>query len=353
MRRAESEFGFMHNEQGQVVGLSLGYDGCAEHQEGISGILAAFGVRLPEFPLGVGDRTTTEVPENLVFEEFKVKPRDRRRAACPGAILSLTRVPLDERPKPSKVRSSRDLGFYLDPGDKWHEARWDMVCEWDRREFEVTVRGEANVEALRDIYQAFQRKDIAVALPWAEAFFHGGMSLVIASRLSDEGKAAVLAQDTDHKELMDAAQATGIEEILKAAGRGYFALGPGWFDDQKDEVIFFLNPRDQRNYDHGWFTVQELKDWAAGKGTVLIDDRLKAFERLPENYNWSIRLLKGMNQHGIKPRYHEKFVWVDAEKTVPGLRHRATRDTEHLLASGIYPFAELMERYAEPLTATA
>jgi len=40
-------------------------------------------------------------------------------------------------------------------------------------------------------------------------------------------------------------------------------------DDTEHPVIFFLNPKDQVNNNHGWFTVEDLDKWISGTGPVI------------------------------------------------------------------------------------
>lgn len=98
-----------------------------------------------------------------------------------------------------------------------------------------------------------------------------GLSFVIYSRIAQSVLDATLERDCNHKALLDAAKATGVEEVLKAARRGWYALAPAWADPAKTSVKFFLNPREQHRFNHGWFTVAELEAWAAGHGPVMKD----------------------------------------------------------------------------------
>jgi hypothetical protein len=354
MRRAYYEAGWMLADDGTLLGLNLGYDRCGEHEQGINDLLSELGVKLPKFPLGVDDRMTTVVPERLQLLEYKTKPRDKRRKGYATAMLCLLEAwEFNNKRTVEETVSAHELVFSSEPGEKWHKPEYDLTTSWNRRGFAIQVRGEENIQRLKDLHAAFLRKDIAVALPWAKSFFRGGTSFVIASRMAAKDKASVLAQDEAYKELILAAEATGVYATLEAAGKGWHALSPAWFDDQKDEVVFFLNPKEQRRYTHGWFTVAELLDWAQDKGPVILEPKLEEFGKHPDNYDWSCRLLRGMNRAGIKPRHHEKWVWMDEAKTIPGLRHRATRDTEHLLPSGDYRFDELMAKYADPLPEAA
>lgn len=347
MRRAYSDIGWMLDEQGRTVGLGLGYDFCAEHEFGISGILSAFGVQLPEFPLGVGDRQVRQTPERLSFFEYDRKPRDKRRKAQKAAALGLgVSTPEDL----GRIRDGVD--FMSEPGDSWNKPEHDIATAWNASGFVIHVRGQDNIARLKELHEAFQRLDVAVALPWARSFFRGGLSFVIASRMSDEQKAEVLAKDQTHLELHQAAAATGVKELLKSAGKSWYALSPAWLDDHKDEVIFFLNPCSQDRYNHGWFTVSELQDWALyEQGPVVKDQKLQEFAQLPENKDYQARLLRGLNQQGIGMRYGTHLVWCDPDRKRPGISLRVTRECEDKLASGVYPFDELMARYATPVEA--
>lgn len=354
MRRAYYDVGWMLDDAGRLQGVNLGYDRCAEHEWGIDTMLAAFGVPKLEFPLGVGDRTITRVPDRLKLVAYAAKPRDRRRKAYPAMCLSL----LDpwehelDRGLDNTVKA-HSLEFVGELSDRNHRECDDIVASYSQSGFALNVRGEANIARLKELLAAFDAKDIAIAVPWAKSFFRGGLAFVIASRMPQEAKAETLASDEAHRELQLAVQATGIHDTLEAAGRRFYGLAPDWFDDSKDELLFFLNPCEQKRYNFGWFTLADLQAWCEDKGPVVTDSTLVEYSKRPENYNWACRLLRGMNKAGIKLRHHHHLVWADEAKTVPGLRHRATRDTEALLASGNYSFDELMQRYAEPLEQSA
>lgn len=354
MRRAYFDVNWLLADDGTLQGLALGYDRCGEHQRGIVPMLALLGVVMPDFPMGVEGRQAQAVPTSaLVFDEFLCKPKDKRRKGYPAAVLLLEDGAGARKRTGPQCQSDYDLGFRSETTDRHHRPEHDLAVAWSHKGFALCVRGEENLARLRELRDAFTACDISVAVPWEHSFLRGGLSFVIPSRMPAEAKAKVLARDQDNLALSQAADATGIEEMLTAAGKKWHALSPSWFDDQKDEVIFCLNPCEQHRYNHGWFTLAELQQWARNEGPVIKDARLHEFVKLPENYNWSYRLLVGMQANGIFPRHHEQVVWFDEEKTIPGLRHRSSRRTEALLPSGVYPFEELMAKYATPLVEAA
>ena len=57
----------------------------------------------------------------------------------------------------------------------------------------------------------------------------------------------------------------GIENCLVATS--FYGIDGG-LQENKKEVIFWLNPMDQHNNNWGWFTVEDLKKWAKGKGKI-------------------------------------------------------------------------------------
>jgi hypothetical protein len=55
---------------------------------------------------------------------------------------------------------------------------------------------------------------------------------------------------------------------LEKAGKDFFALSPRWKDAEKKEVIFWLNPENQRENNSCWCTVSDLNDWIKGEGKI-------------------------------------------------------------------------------------
>ena len=39
--------------------------------------------------------------------------------------------------------------------------------------------------------------------------------------------------------------------------------------DDTGNLRFFLNPREQNRYNHGWFSLEELKAWAGDTGPII------------------------------------------------------------------------------------
>ena len=59
---------------------------------------------------------------------------------------------------------------------------------------------------------------------------------------------------------------------MRDAGKEWFAIIPSMNGNQ---LKVWLNPRHQNEDNNGWFTIDELKQWAQGKGPVPMTDAQK------------------------------------------------------------------------------
>jgi hypothetical protein len=344
MRRGQHDYGWLVNEAGQFAGVALGYDFVAEHEDSTRRIFRAFGMELPEFPVGVEARRITRTSTSLRFAEYMWKGRDRRRKGRPAALLMFTSSYAWETRSLEDLIRYNELGFYGD-GDS-SEAQ-DIACSWMDDEFGIHVRGAENVERLRALSQAFETLDVCVGLPGGGGFVgRKGLSFVLLSQVDEKTAHNIRERDLAARRLEDAVVATGIREKLKSAGRGYFALAPTWENPEKEEgVKFFLNPHDQKRCNSGWFTVPELEQWAAGAGPVVKDAGLEAFHEA--NRNWSYDLLVRLKNASVVVG-QTRLAWADEAKSRIGVFIRPPWTGGNSLAEGVYPYDELLERYPLP-----
>lgn len=345
MRQAFHDVGWlMQPGEARMYGFSLGYDFCAEHEFGARYIKDALGIVQADFPLGVEDRTMTQVPETLFFGEYELRSKDKRvKKTMPAALLYLAHI-YGEMPESIPERANRlDASFTADVRDKWYEPeRHDIVSAWtDRSGFAIHVRGEENVARLRELHEAFQRKAMSVADASGMGFIRKALSLVIVDRLPEEVKQAVRERDLAHKRLHDAFEATGIKKRLADAGKRWYALSPRWRNNEEgSELIAFLNPCQQDKYDSGWFTIDELDAWAHERGPVAdgraVRTALEALDR-----DWAYHLVAGLQAAGVGLSDYA-CVWTDDARTEPGVRLRVASDSSPALTSGTYPISALM-----------
>lgn len=347
MRRSEyGTFDWMSTPTGAFWGFKMGSAGGFGQDRGCGGITAAMGVPALAYPQGVSDRQVTIVPSRLQFVTYKSRsdPRKSRSKLVASAYLALPSL-ASYQPKLEVVNNALPSEFHFSRplGDKYPE---DVIVAWEFDSFIINVRGEENVAKLQRLHEAFRAKDIAISMGGGMAFKADSLHFVMTSVMTEEQIAELNALDAARLKLADAARATGIFELLEAKGKKFYALGPDWLDrEAQEEVIFFLNPCEQHKYDHGWFTVAELQEWADNGGPVIKYPELEAFKK--ENRDWSYNLLVGLNNAGINTRYHSHLVWFDEAKTVIGVQLRVSKDCESKLASGTYPYEQLREQYVK------
>jgi hypothetical protein len=348
MRASTNKKDWISDGKGAVIGLSLGFDFCYEHESGVEKLHRVLGVPALEFPIGTGDRKISVCPDYLEFVEYEIAPKDKRRKkATPAASLILTRRGSYREITHEELLKALNLSFYCNVYDKCHDPELDdLMCSWGEGEFGINVRGAENISRLRELHEAFKRCDIALAHPSSNGFLRTGLSFAIASRIPVDSEEAVKAQDLEHQRLHEAARATGVYEMLEKAGLGYYALAPGWDNvETKEGVVFFINPQQQQKYHHGWFSREDFQQAIEGKGPVLKDAALIAFDEA--NRDWSHRLLGGLTDAGLFLRRHSYLVWMDAEKTKVGIYLRPAPRSAAALPEGAYPFNELMAKYGQ------
>jgi hypothetical protein len=162
----------------------------------------------------------------------------------------------------------------------------EMRGEWCEDRCRITVTGSANIRRLERIYKGLLSKNAAIWMGGAgnNPFARPSFVVYLYDQIPSASAEQMRKLHEDTNALLAAAEATGIEKRLQAThgnigfqptGCRWYALAPRWartFSDPKRPtkypVIFWLNPYDQKHYNSGWFTVEELTLWPQGKGPV-------------------------------------------------------------------------------------
>lgn len=256
MRRAFNS-SIWRADDGTIIALNLGADYCAEHEWGISGILNKFGINRDK--LGIAGRTITRGGDSIITTSEKVdiwtRGQKNKKAAKPvyGITFALP------------YSSGNDFSWLL-KGAYWEPEKTELLSYWSESRFLALLENESDVKVFQE---AFLNNDIAFWIGGGGPFQNGGLCIAIVSRLPEDFKQSMLEADEDTIALKKAADATGIEKILEKAGCKYYALSPRWKDEDKKEVKFWLNPQEQNKYQYGWYSVDELKQWAKGEGPIV------------------------------------------------------------------------------------
>lgn len=118
-----------------------------------------------------------------------------------------------------------------------------------------------------DLAKAYQKNDLAL-------YSYGIQRIEIVNsklfpkNLNDD----LIKADANSEALLKEFKATKIVDILKSAGKGYYSLVPHKELDKKTgeyQLLFWLNPVDQHLNNHGWFTLDDLKQWANNEGVIV------------------------------------------------------------------------------------
>lgn len=254
MRAAFNDVEVMKIDE-ELVGFGLGADFCAEHEWGIKELARTF--KIDKDKIGVEGRKINYCPDNLLFQSLTVSGISCHILALPYETFFWNR-------EDTKLTKDDLVRFDL----RTYRLKEDgITTAWDSKTFAILVTDKYKSE-IEELYHAFRRLDVCVGVAPSQAFRNGGLIFCIVSKLPEETVNEMKEADLDYIALQKAAENTKIKKILEKAGKKYFALSPKWKDENKKEVIFWLNPWDQQNDNYGWFTVQDLKDWANGIGKI-------------------------------------------------------------------------------------
>lgn len=245
---------------GQVVGVNLGADFCSEHEWGVKELLRDFNVK--QDLIGVDGRKINMCPDRLLFQKITIDKMKCIILAMPSNTFFWN--------KADKRITKKDISHFELPIWKLHES--DICASWDSGSFAILVREDKEKE-ISELYEAFKNLDVCIGLAPSHVFKNGGLKFCIASRLPEETVNKIRDDDLDYIALQKAVEKTKIEKRLKKAGKKWFALSPRWKDEEKKEVIFWLNPYYQNKDNFGWFTVDDLEDWIKGTGKIPINEQ--------------------------------------------------------------------------------
>jgi hypothetical protein len=312
MRRG-MEPAIVRGEDGRVTGLFLSADFTAEHEWGIDRIKRDFGID-PKAPPGIDRRRVRDAhPKNLHLFETKdysvllgiggLQGVEIERArANPGATGNHFEVQVDKR----EFARRFDLSIE-EYGPKDKTKTKEIAGAWCGESFGVMVPSR-NAAILREVYEAFLEGDGAIFIGWQRlpVFDNGGLVLAIVGRIPQDSLDKMRASDEDRDALLKASDATGILQRIEQHNVGkdwrdpsrcaFFACSPSWASGlrsvirygepnnqtalkTKYDVVYFLNPQGQDKHNSGYFTVEELDEWLAGRGPVMMTPKQRAAAR--------------------------------------------------------------------------
>lgn len=239
------------------IGITLPADYCAEHEWGVSPLKINFGIPCPsetEKPFGLERRKSTKIPNNFSFmeENGNLYYFMKRYDFC------------KDIPRELFISTSFNKKKKIEIGGAWDENTFGIVVKKSNGKF---------CEYLNKIKEAVESNDIAIFFGGGGPFENPGLNIAIASKIPKDVIEVWEKADEENAKLYEDAENTGIKKKLKEGNKQFYALSPSRRTDfikkqTKYNVIFWLNPMDQRKYEAGWYSVEELEQWIEEKGPV-------------------------------------------------------------------------------------
>ncbi|MBN2459757.1 hypothetical protein JXB28_05725 [Candidatus Woesearchaeota archaeon] len=255
MRRSYSDVEIIKSGDGKIIGANLGFDFCAEHEWGIKGLYRDFGMKLEE-ELGFESRKNTLVPKSLFYIQ-----KQKSSALIYNSYAS--------RPDDLEHLLKGELDFDYLISSNPDKA---IAAAWDERSFGLHVPAKHN-EVPKMLYEAFESKNGIIMLSGRRnPFANSGLLLLDYTKIPEENKAQARADDKAGREeqalYRKMEQDSGVFELLKQSGKSFYSLGIRRLD-KEGKPMWWLNPCEQQKYESGWYTTEQLKEWAEDKGPVM------------------------------------------------------------------------------------
>lgn len=262
----------LYNDTGEFLGLCLGSDFTSEHEWGINNIAQEFRFAYKAKNnniLGADKSTVDKFPENsLHYFTYGQKPVNHYLILDPGMFRQ-------DLVKEGMIKN-----------ELWKLDNEEFASAWSWSMFGIRFIGKNNGQYLKELYEAFQNKNVCFLFSGdlKNPFARSGLCIVIRDRLDHEVEEKLIKNDMDRIDLEHEAKLTGIKDYIDKLNSqyttgfikkfGYLALSPAWCSERKKEhtdfpVMFWLNPINQREHNAGWFTVEDLMRWTNGLGPVI------------------------------------------------------------------------------------
>lgn len=265
MRAATDGFGVIELDD-RIAGVALGHGYCAEHEWGFSW----------RRELGIPEKATRDcygvacrrnAKNDLATHLFKRNNGELVLIAAPyiGSSWTLEEMISAFSRYPVKDTTVRGVPYKQLP-------LADVRTAWSAQGgFMIVGQTDKGGQAVEVVHNALQANRLLVGFgATPNPFAHGGVNLIDVDRTPQALIDRLAARDEDWLDLQEAAAETGIESRLIRAGRGFYALKPGWArEDEGGQVVFWLNPHEQDRFNYGWFSVEALDAWIAGEGPII------------------------------------------------------------------------------------
>ncbi len=283
MRKTSQNYDFLVIDD-KFIGISLGYDYCAEHEWGIEGIRRSFG--MPESSkknMGVLSRSITKNPPMV----FNTSTKKKKKFAILYTGYSYDKQEELENRLPYELKNYQDdLIWNEEYNTKHNRDKDNLITAWCGDSFGIAVMGDKEVQWLTELHQALKSNNICIAvvnLRVKNPFSGSSLSILIKDRIPQETLDAMYSSDKEYYDLHDYEEKIGMKKI-KEKHKGsygklhyYMACSPKWIsytdeearEKQKNvnktkyDIVYWINYSDDDN-NYGWYTVEEIREWLTG-----------------------------------------------------------------------------------------
>lgn len=307
-----------------LAGLLLGYSTLGLHLRGVTPLMAQLGVSTKA--TCVLDSQVSRAPAELRLQEFSLPRIDRRRKEHKALLLTMANAERMRMLPADPVERARNMGTLCTVLPSMGKKTEQLLTSWDEGSFSVCAVGEENIANLRELYNAFTRKDISLVHPYVRGLVQGGLGFCIFSRLPKELHAQIEELNASNKHSRVAFEQSNIVAHLAAVGHRFADIQPQWDTDNNQLMLFFKPLKDEFDkYCTGWFSLQEVEQLVMMKGPLL--------KPLPKVYA-ELRALgesmcKRMEEEGVKFAFAPQFFFKD------NAAHVSLYLSEPHLASGL------------------
>jgi len=100
-------------------------------------------------------------------------------------------------------------------------------------------------------------------------FLMNGLALVLVDEFPADINQQMIDREQETARLLKLWTDSGIKELLRKAGKTWFSLGGKVILGKDGKYRTWLNPCEQRIHNAGWWTFEELRQWASDEGPVV------------------------------------------------------------------------------------
>lgn len=280
------DFGFIKDENGVFIGISLGFDFTSEHEWGIKGISSYLGMpKLTRRNMGIKSRTVTSknVKDYMHFgtsEEYaflimtpNIKSQNIRYSLESKVTLNTPWLNYEIKNYKSEIDSRIKCG--KDP----------IITAWSEKDFGIVVKGKNESEWLFELYESFINNEASITYMniTSNVFGNSSLSLLVNKRLSKTLLQQMKDADKENLDLEWIQKKLNLKHRLQKTGKfkdyslhycgvkflNYDASNSKQINCRNENLRVWTNSSDY----YGWNTIEEIEELINDKNLTIDEFR--------------------------------------------------------------------------------